>query len=73
MTKGLSTTQIRLRTGAVKLKGNLVGGLVLPKDVGRDRRKGLIKIVGTKYGVKIQTTAKGKMVFKQRVSKMKLK
>lgn len=74
MAKGLSPTQIRLLTGGFRRKsGKVTGGMVLPKDVERDRKMGFVTIqkssaVGS--GVVVKATRSGKLEFAKRLKSL---
>lgn len=62
--------KIRMRTGGVKIKGRLVGGVRLDKQTKTYLKRGYIKIkpVG-KYGFKTVATKKGMRYLTKKVSK----
>ncbi len=67
---GLTPTQVRLKTGGFRnKKGKVIGGLVLPKDVERDRKAGIVEIVDTGKGPKVRATGKGRKIMAQRVER----
>ncbi len=68
---GLSPNQIRLRTGGFRSKsGKIFGGMVLPKDIEKDRKAGIVEVVRKgRFGVTIKATKKGKKVLLERVKR----
>lgn len=67
----LSPSQIRLRTGGFRNKsGKIVGGYVLPKNINKDVKAGIVDIVPNgKFGIKVKATRKGKRVLSARVER----
>lgn len=64
--------KVRLATGGQMVKGKLVGGYRLPKQVKSDLAKGNISLrkAKTGSGYAIKPTVKGKRVFRARIKKM---